>query len=381
MKRCLFGIVLSLALLGCGEKEAPVPAKPAAQKPPAADAAAGKALAERECKGCHGQDGKAVAPAIPHLAGQRENYLLAALKAYKEGKRTHAALRQIAADMSEADTRSVAAYYASLPAVHATPAKDARLASPYEHGKSLAAACAKCHGEDGNSKTPGVPGLAGQQPHYLVVAIQEYLKKERKAAPMHALLPGLSKLDMESLALYFASQPPAERAAPPFGDPAQGEPLSAVCGGCHGSHGVSTDSATPSLAAQDATYLVEAIKAYRATRKRENMRLYVTGLSDKDIQNIAAFYSVQKSKAVEKGSTLVQDLTEKCDRCHGASAPANPALAVPRIHGQDRDYLVMALRAYRDDRRESSMMHKMSLPYSDAIIESIATHYAAQSAK
>lgn len=381
MKRCLFGIVLSLALLGCGEKEAPAPAKPAAQKPPAADTAAGKALAERECKGCHAQDGRAVAPAIPHLAGQRESYLLAALKAYKEGKRTHAALRQIAADMSEADTRNVAAYYASLPAVQAAPAKDAKLISPYEHGKSLAASCAKCHGEDGNSKTPGVPGLAGQQPHYLVVAIQEYLKKERKAAPMHALLPGLSKLDMESLALYFASQAPAERPAPQFGDPAQGEPLSAVCGGCHGSHGVSTDSSTPSLAGQDATYLVDAIKAYRTTRKRENMRLYVTGLSEQDIQNIAAFYSVQKSKAVEKGSTLVQDLTEKCDRCHGATAPQNPALAVPKIQGQDRDYLVMALRAYRDDRRESSMMHKMSLPYSDAIIESLAAHYAAQPAK
>ena len=38
----------------------------------------------------------------------------------------------------------------------------------------------------------------------------------------------------------------------------------------------------------------------------------------------------------------------------------------------------MALRAYRDDRRESSTMHKMSLPYGDSIIESIATYYASQ---
>ncbi len=282
--------------------------------------------------------------------------------------------------MSEADARNLAAYYASLPPVQAAAATQSAYASPYEHGKKIAAACAKCHGDDGNGTTPGIPTLAGQQPHYLVVAIQEYLKKERKAAPMHGLLPALTNLDMETLALYFASQAPAQRAAPAFGDPAAGEPLSAVCGGCHGAHGVSTDSATPSLASQDARYLADAIKAYRTTRKRESMRLYVTGLSDKDVQNIAAFYSVQKSRAVEKGQTLVKDLTDKCERCHAAEADV-PGMVVPKIRGQDRDYLIMALRAYRDDRRESSMMHKMSLPYSDSVIESLSSAYARQPAR
>ena len=197
---------------------------------------------------------------------------------------------------------------------------------------------------------------------------------------MHALLPRLAKLDMEDLALYFASQAPLPRPAPPFGDVAAGEPLTAVCGGCHGPQGVSTDTSTPSLAAQDAPYLVDAVKAYRTTRKRENMRLYVTGLSDKDIRNIAAFYSVQKSGASEKGQTIVQQLIDKCERCHGAQAD-NPAMAVPKISGQDRDYLIMALRAYRDDRRESSAMHKMSLPYGDSIIESLSSSYASQPAK
>ena len=383
MKRLMLGIVLSMALLGCADKDQPpakagTPAK--AGKEAAADVAAGKAYAERECKGCHGVDGRAVASAIPHLAGQRERYLLVALKEYRDGKRAHAALREIAAKMSEADARNVAAYYAALSPVQHAAGKDAKAVTPYERGKELAAACANCHSEDGNSKTPGTPSLAGQQPQYLVTAIQEYLSKERKAAPMHALLPGLTRLDKESLALYFASQTPVQRAAPAFGDPAAGEPLTAVCGGCHGAHGVSYDTATPSLAGQDAQYLVDAIKAYRTTRQRENMRLYVTGLSDKDIENIAAFYSVQKSRPAEKGETIVQDLTEKCERCHGAGVD-NPAMAVPRIRGQDRDYLIMALRAYRDDRRESSTMHRMSLPYSDSIIESLSSFYAGQPAK
>jgi len=379
MKRLMLSMVLALMFSGCTEKDQSDKSAGGA-KLPAADVAAGKAFAERECKACHDLAGKGAAPAIPHLAAQRERYLLSALKAYKDGKRVHAALREIASHMTDADARNLSAYFASLPPIQATGAKDAASLSPYEHGKSLAKACAKCHGDDGNSTIAGTPSLAGQQPYYLVVAIQEYLNRERKAAPMHGLLPGLTRLDMESLALFFASQAPAARAAPSSGSPAAGEPLSAVCGGCHGSHGVSTDTSTPSLASQDAQYLAAAIKAYRTTRKRENMRVYVTGLSDKDIRDLAAFYSVQKSRAVEKGQTLVKDLTDKCERCHAAEAEI-PGMAVPKIRGQDRDYLIMALRAYRDDRRESSTMHKMSLPYGDAVIESIASYYAAQPAK
>jgi cytochrome c553 len=368
----------ALALAGCKEEPREAASAAAAAAPFTGDAAAGKKFAEAECKGCHGLDGKGTAPAIPNLAAQRPRYLFAALQSYKEGRRMHAALRDIATHMSEADARNLAAYYASLPPAGA--ATSAPTAAPYEQGKIVAGACAACHGADGNSRKPGTPSLAGQQPRYFVIALQEYAAGERKQSPMHAMLRKLSKLDAENAALYFASQTPAQREAPPAGDPQAGEPLSAVCGGCHGSHGVSTDTGTPTLAGQDFKYLVEAIKAYRTTRKRENMRLYITGLNEKEIQNIAAFYSVQKSKPVERGETLVQELTEKCNRCHAGDTD-NPALPVPKIGGQDRDYLIMALRAYRDDRRESSTMHKMSLPYGDSIIESVASYYAGQAPK
>ena len=59
----------------------------------------------------------------------------------------------------------------------------------------------------------------------------------------------------------------------------------------------------------------------------------------------------------------------------------NPTMAVPKISGQDKDYLVRALRAYRDGKRGSSMMHRMSLPYSETIIESVASLYANQPAR
>src|SRR5450830_185043 len=110
MKKSILGIVvLSLALVGCGEK------KETAVNTAKGDVAAGKTLAENTCKACHGANGGGVAPAIPHLAAQRERYLLASLNEYKDGKRTHAALRDIATQMSEADMRNVAAYFAGLP--------------------------------------------------------------------------------------------------------------------------------------------------------------------------------------------------------------------------------------------------------------------------
>jgi cytochrome c553 len=378
MKTLLLGLLLSLALAGCSEKT-DQGARSAQPKEPAGDPVAGKVIAERDCKACHGLDGRGTAPAIPNLAAQPERYLVESLNAYKEGKRTHAVLRDLTGHMNAADVRNAAAYFASLPPVAPGPAKAAPPA-PYERGKALAQPCAKCHNEDGNSKTPGIPSLAGQQPSYFVVAVHEYLDAERKRSPMHAMLPRLSRAELESVALYFASQTPAQRPAPPFGDLAAGEPLSAVCSGCHGSHGVSSDAATPNLAGQDPLYLLQAIKAYRTTRKRENMRAYVASLSDRDIENIAAFYTVQKSRPAEKGQTLVQDLTEKCNRCHGPDVQ-NPAMAIPKLSGQDKDYLVMALRAYRDDKRESSTMHRMSLPYSDSIIESIAALYSSQPAR
>jgi cytochrome c553 len=379
MKRVLAAVAFALVLAGCSKDEPPPPppaAKPAAERA-AGDAKAGQKFAEAECKGCHGEDGGGVAPGIPHLAGQREIYLLAALKAYKEGKRTHAALKVIADHMSETDVRNVSAYYASLPQVGRVATKDAEHTSPYERGKARAATCTKCHGHDGNSGTPGIPSLAGQQARYLIIALQEYVRGERKASPTHAVMRALSPADMEAVALYFASQTPSERAAPATGDATAGAQLSAVCSGCHGSQGVAADSATPNLAGQDFNYLVGSIKSYRTTRKREKMRLYITGLGDADIRNIAAFYSVQKSRPAERAQTMVRDLIEKCDRCHGAGVEL-PGMPVPKINGQDRDYLIMAIRAYRDDRRDSSTMHKMSLPYGDSIIEGIASHYARQ---
>jgi len=387
MNKLMLAIVLSVLLVGCKENKEPAVTPPSADKTaatggkpadksPGGDVTAGKAVAERECKACHGLDGRGVAPGIPHLAAQRDRYLLLALTEYKDVKRTHSALRELAGRLNPTELRNVVAYYSSQPPPPPASGKGSIQATLAEKGKALASSCEKCHGAEGNSSTPGVPSLAGQQPHYLVTAIQEYHRGDRGTAAMKTILRGANRLELESLALYFASRTPAQRSAPARGDPAAGEPLTAMCGGCHGPRGVSSDAATPTLAGQDPQYLMKAIKANRTSRQHWGMQRFVTGISDKDIENLTAFYTVQSSRPADSVPSSARELAVKCDRCHDAED--NPKMVVPILRAQDKDYLVMALRAYRDDKRESTTMHKMSIIYSNAVIDDIASYYASQ---
>lgn len=84
MKRLTLVIALAAALLGCPDKDQGG-GKPAPKQLSAADLAAGRVIAERDCKGCHGVDGRGAAPGIPHLAAQSGGYLVAALEEYRGG--------------------------------------------------------------------------------------------------------------------------------------------------------------------------------------------------------------------------------------------------------------------------------------------------------
>ena len=79
------------------------------------------------------------------------------------------------------------------------------------------------------------------------------------------------------------------------GDAAAGKAKSANCTGCHGMNGKSTNPNNPNLAGQKEAYLVKATKAYRdGQRKDPMMSSMVTGLSDADIADLAAFFASVK---------------------------------------------------------------------------------------
>lgn len=74
-------------------------------------------------------------------------------------------------------------------------------------GKSKAAICSACHGNNGISNIAIYPNLAGQKQQYLETAIKAYRNGERKNAIMSPMVTGLSDQDIKNLAAYFASLP------------------------------------------------------------------------------------------------------------------------------------------------------------------------------
>ncbi len=80
------------------------------------------------------------------------------------------------------------------------------LAGDAAAGKAKSAACAGCHGPDGNSMVPTYPKIAGQHEAYLVSAISQYKSGARSDATMKAMVAALSDADIANLAAYYASQ-------------------------------------------------------------------------------------------------------------------------------------------------------------------------------
>ncbi len=284
------------------------------------------------CVACHGDGGVTSRPGIPSLVGQDPQYLLTAMKAYLTGQRKNAIMKPPLAGLREAELNRMAIYYAGRPparaqtpligdppagkaatglcaACHGEQGVSVSPAFPslagqdsqyladalkeYKEGsRSKAIACAGCHGEGGVTTMPGMPSLVGLDPQYLVAAMKAYTSGQRKNAVMKALLAGVSETELNGMALFYAEQTPAAARSPLVGDAAAGKAASAVCAGCHGAEGVSANPAWPSLAGQDARYLVAATKAYKSgARGDEMMKGVVATLDEKTINDLASYYA------------------------------------------------------------------------------------------
>ena len=79
----------------------------------AGDIAAGKAKAA-VCAACHGPAGISPQPLWPNIAGQKEQYMIQQMKAFKDGTRKDPLMSGQAAALSDADIENLAAYFASL---------------------------------------------------------------------------------------------------------------------------------------------------------------------------------------------------------------------------------------------------------------------------
>ena len=76
------------------------------------------------------------------------------------------------------------------------------------------------------------------------------------------------------------------------GDVAAGRQMALMCQTCHGLDGKAKIPEAPSLAGQSVIYLVKALNDYRSgARKNDMMSLVAPTLKDKDVEDLAAYYS------------------------------------------------------------------------------------------
>ena len=184
---------------------------------PAQDAAKAEGIAKQVCAACHAADGNSPASANPKIAGQVAEYLHKQLKDFKPqgGKkpaRESAVMMGMVANLSEADMKGLAAYYAgqTLRPAAAADKELAQLGQKLWRGGNLATgvpACAGCHGPSGAGIPAQYPRLGGQFAEYLVAQIKAFQDGRRANdtnAVMRSAAAHLTEREIRAVAEYAA---------------------------------------------------------------------------------------------------------------------------------------------------------------------------------
>jgi len=203
--------------------------------------------------------------------------------------------------------------------VFAVLATTALAAGNPEAGQQKAAACAGCHGADGNSvalPSPAEPWpkLAGQVPEYIAKQLQDFKAGRRSNTQMSPMAQAVSEADIPDIAAYFARQKVKPNDAGASESMAAGEKIFfkgkgrpdvvAACVGCHGLVGagnknwdklMATQPAilAPAIGGQHASYLVKQLKDYKDGKRTNDaaqvMRNITARLSHQEIEAVAVY--------------------------------------------------------------------------------------------
>lgn len=156
------------------------------------------------------------------------------------------------------------------------------------------------------------------------------------------------------------------------------------CGACHGEDGNSRIEKIPSLAGQPEFFVLNQLVLMReGVRQVEAMAPFVKDLTDEDITALAKHYAQLEAKRGDEpiDPELVKRGTEiaaqrRCVSCHLPTLTGQDQM--PRLAKQRVDYMVEALKAFRDDKRTGAdtAMTATILGLSDADLAALA-HYAA----
>jgi cytochrome c553 len=152
----------------------------------------------------------------------------------------------------------------------------------------------------------------------------------------------------------------------PFDDGSaqDGATKSAVCTACHGANGNSTNAEWPVLAGQNAAYIDQQLKLFRAgVRNNPVMMPMAAALSDKDISDLAVYFSAQvptggeadpsywkAGEALYRGGDVTRNIPA-CVACHGPVGRGNVAAGYPALRAQHSVYTVKQLTDYSSGAR------------------------------
>jgi cytochrome c553 len=180
--------------------------------------AKGQALAG-VCAGCHGVDGNSTVASQPNLAGTSAQYIARQLAHFKSGQRDNAIMKGFAANLSDAEMKSLGVYFAAQKA-RTVGAQDVKLAKTaeklYRAGDATRgiAACAGCHSPTGAGIPAQYPRIGGQHAEYVASQLTSYKAGTRGGATkddnnasgkiMMTVAAKLTDAEIKALAQYTA---------------------------------------------------------------------------------------------------------------------------------------------------------------------------------
>lgn len=162
------------------------------------------------CVSCHGAAGNSTISVNPRLAGQIEAYTYKQLVDFTTPNRNNPVMTTFAKMLSDEDKKNLAAYLGSQTAKPGA----AKNKDSVELGKKIyrggiaatgVAACASCHGANGNGIPSQFPRIAGQHQDYTVAQLQAFKGGARKnSIQMSTLAKRMTDDEMKAVADYVA---------------------------------------------------------------------------------------------------------------------------------------------------------------------------------
>ena len=203
-------VFTSLLLVAASASFAAEEAKPAAAAPAKPDLAKGQTTATNVCAACHTSDGSRGSPANPIIQGQHPEYLAKQLTEFKSGKRANPIMQGMAAALSEADMKNVAAFYSTKQPKPGF-AKNKELVTLGEKiyrggiADRMVPACAGCHGPSGAGIPSQYPRLSGQHADYTAAQLNAFRSGARaNSAQMTGVAAKMNDKEIKAVADYIA---------------------------------------------------------------------------------------------------------------------------------------------------------------------------------